>query len=156
MTQKSVPLTPDGLRRLQEELEFLKTDRRQQVFEELKRAKDAGRASANAELQAARDDQGRIEGRIRQLENILRSAKVIAPESAPPQFVKLGSRVTLADLLGNPVQYEIVGSMEANPRQGRISNESPVGRALLGRRVGEQVAVLAPGGVINYTVVAIE
>ncbi|MBI4496374.1 MAG: transcription elongation factor GreA [Chloroflexi bacterium] len=155
MSQKSIPLTPEGLRQLEQELETLRTVRRPQVAEELKRAKEVGGTVNNAEYEAAKDEQGFVEGRIRHLENIIRNATVIARDTAPSQWVKLGSQVTLVDQEGQPQQYTIVGSAEADPRHGRISNESPVGRALLGCRIGQQVEVLAPGGVISYTVVAI-
>ena len=156
MSQKPIPLTPEGLRHFEEELELLRTVRRPQVAEELKRAKEVGGTVNNAEYEAAKNEQGFVEGRVRQLENILRNASVIARETAPPQWIKLGTRVTLVDPEGHPEQYTIVGSAEADPRHGLISNESPVGRALLGARIGQQVEVLAPGGVISYTVVAIE
>ncbi len=156
MTQKPIPLTAEGLRELTEELEHLRTVRRPEVADELRRAKEVGGVLNNAEFEAAKDEQGFVEGRIRHLENIVRNATVIAQESKPSQWIKLGSRVTLTDPEGRPAQYTIVGSAEADPRKGRISNESPVGRALISHRVGDQVDVLAPGGVIRYTVTSIE
>ena len=156
MVQKPIPITPEGLRHLEGELEQLRTVRRPQAAEEIQRAREDGGTANNAEDDAAKDEQGFVEGRIRHLEHIVRHASVIARDSTPPQFIKLGCRVTLVDPDGNPAQYTIVGSAEAAPREGRISNESPVGRTLLGHRIGDQVQVLAPGGVIGYTVVAIE
>ena len=156
MTQKPIPLTAEGLRHLEEELERLRLVRRPQVAEEIQRAREDGGTANNAEYDAAKDEQVFVEGRIRYLENIVRNASVIPRDSTPPQFIKLGCRVTLVDPDGGPAQYTIVGSAEADPRQGRISNESPVGRTLLGHRIGDHVQVMALGGVTSYTVVAIE
>lgn len=156
MNPKPVYLTPEGLARLEAELVQLQDVRRREVIEKLKLAKESGGASNNAEYDDARTEQGWVEGRIRTLEGVIRNAKVIAKDAAPPAFVKLGTTVQMVDRDGRVEQYTIVGSTEAEPRRGKISNESPVGRALLGRRIGEDVQVLAPGGMITYTVVAIE
>lgn len=156
MNPKPVYLTPEGLARLEAELAQLQDVRRPDAIAKIKLAKEAGGTTNNAEFDDARDEQGWVEGRIRTLEGVVRNARVIAKDVAPPGFVKLGTTVQMVDREGRVEQYTIVGSTEAEPRRGKISNESPVGRALLGRRIGEDVQVMTPGGVTTYTVVAIE
>lgn len=154
--EKETILTPEGLRKLEEELEHLKTVKRKEVAERIKQSKEFGDLSENAEYEDAKNEQAFVEGRVLQLEQMLRSAKVIDNHDAPADQVTVGSTVRLKDLSsGEELAYMIVGSPEADPDQDRISNESPVGRALLGRRKGEVVEVIAPAGKTRYSVLHI-
>ncbi|MER3455381.1 MAG: transcription elongation factor GreA [candidate division GAL15 bacterium] len=150
--KKETFLTPEGLRRLEEELEYLKTVKRKEVAERIKQAKAFGDLSENSEYEDAKNEQAFVEGRILALEQLLRSAKVIQGDGASGQ-VTIGSRVRVRDLAsGEEYEYWIVGSAEADPSQARISNESPVGRALLGRRPGEVVEVQVPAGFLRLQI----
>ncbi|HEY6102515.1 MAG TPA: transcription elongation factor GreA [bacterium] len=149
-------LTPEGLRKLEEELELLKTVKRKEIAERIRASKEFGDISENAEYEDAKNEQAFVEGRILQLDAMLRTAKVIDNHSAPADQITVGSTVRVKDLSsGDQTAYTIVGSLEADPDQDRISNESPVGRALLGRRVGETVEVVVPAGKIRYSVMKI-
>ena len=149
-------LTPEGLRKLEEELELLKTVKRKEIAERIRASKEFGDISENAEYEDAKNEQAFVEGRIQQLDAMLRTAKVIDNHSAPADQITVGSTVRVKDLAsGDQTAYTIVGSLEADPDQDRISNESPVGRALLGRRVGETVEVVVPAGKIRYSVMKI-
>ena len=145
MPEKAVYLTHEGYERLDHELNELRTVRRPAVAERIRRAKEFTDTVDNAEYDEAKQDQAFIEGRIQDLERLLAAAQLIEdhPDS---DCVRLGSHVTVKDEEGEAEQYLIVGSAEADPRHGRISNESPVGRALLGRTVGDEVDISAPGG----------
>jgi len=150
--EKETFLTPEGLRRLEEELEYLKTVKRKEVAERIKQAKAFGDLSENSEYEDAKNEQAFVEGRILALEQLLRSAKVIQGNGASGE-VSIGSRVRVRDLgSGEEFEYWIVGSAEADPGQARISNESPVGRALLGRRPGEVVEVQVPAGFLRLQI----
>lgn len=154
--EKPTILTPEGLRRLEEEFEHLKTAKRREVAERIKTSKEFGDISENAEYEDAKNEQAFIEGRILQLDSMLRNAKVIDNHDAPADTITVGSTVGLRDLgSGEEIAYTIVGSAEADPDRDRISNESPVGRALLGRRAGEVVEVLVPAGKMKYSVLKI-
>ena len=136
-------LTPEGLKKLEEELEYLKTVRRAEVAERLHNAMAEGEVEENPEYEDAKNEQAFVEGRILELEAILANAVVIE-NKGPANEVRLGSRVTIVDLeTGDKEQYLIVGSAEADPLNGRISHESPVGRALLGHKVNDVVTVQA-------------
>jgi transcription elongation factor GreA len=149
-------LTPEGLRKLEEELEVLKTVKRKEIAERIRASKEFGDISENAEYEDAKNEQAFVEGRIQQLDAMLRTAKVIDNHSAPADQITVGSTVRVKDLAsGEQTAYTIVGSLEADPDQDRISNESPVGQALLGRRVGETVEVVVPAGKIRYSVLKI-
>ncbi len=155
MTEKEMFLTPDGLRRLEEELEYLKTTKRKEVAERIKQAKLFGDLSENSEYEDAKNEQAFVEGRILVLEQMLRNARVIQGNGQAGE-VTIGSLVRVRDLgTGEETEYWIVGSAEADPLQARISNESPVGRALLGRRPGEVVEVQVPAGVLRLQVVSL-
>ena len=155
--EKTTFLTQEGYTKLKEELEHLSHVRRAEVVAKIHEAKErGGSAVTDAEYDDAKKEQGFIEGRIRTLEYILGNATVIAKDNASPGFVKLGAKVTVLNQDGDREQFSIVGSVEASPRQGKISNESPVGHALLGRKIGEAIQVKVPQGIISYTVVAIE
>jgi len=148
-------LTPEGLKKLEEELEYLKTVRRAEVAERLHNAMAEGEVEENPEYEDAKNEQAFVEGRILELEAILANAVVIE-NKGPANEVRLGSRVTIVDLeTGNKEQYLIVGSAEADPLNGRISHESPVGRALLGHKVNDVVVVQAPQGQLKFKVAQI-
>ncbi|MDR7417215.1 MAG: transcription elongation factor GreA [Armatimonadota bacterium] len=148
-------LTPIGFRKLEEELEYLKTVRRREVAERIRQAKEFGDLSENSEYEDAKNEQAFVEGRIRELETLLRNARVIA-ENGSNGTVEIGSRVRLRELgTGEEFEFQIVGSAEADPAQNRISHKSPVGQAVLGRRPGEVVEVQTPGGRAVYEVVQI-
>lgn len=156
MAEKEVILTPEGLAKLEKELEHLKTVRRREVAARIKQAIEFGDISENSEYDDAKNEQAFIEGRIVSLEKMLRNAKVLDGESVDTDVVTVGLKVKLKDLeLGEELEYTLVGSAEADPSEYRISNESPVGRALMGRRVGEVVEVNAPVGTLRYEIVEI-
>lgn len=149
-------LTLEGLNKLEKELGYLKTVRRREVAERIKQALEFGDITENSEYDDAKNEQGFIEGRILALEKILRNARVIDEQGVNLEEVGLGSKVSLLDLdTGEELDYTIVGSTEADPSQFKISNESPVGKALLGRKAGEEVAVNVPVGTLHYRVTAI-
>jgi transcription elongation factor GreA len=143
-------LTPEGLKKLEEELEYLKTVQRAEVAEWLHNAMAEGEVEENPEYEDAKNEQASVEGRILELETILANAVVIE-NKGPANEVRLGSRVTIVDLgIGDKEQYMIVGSAEADPMNGRISHESPVGRTLLGHKVNDVVEVQAPQGQLKF------
>lgn len=154
MTQKNLFITKEGLKKLEVELEYLRSVGRQEVAEKIKRAKEMGGTENNAEYEDAKNDQAFVEGRILTLENMLKKAVIITQES-PTGRVALGSRVLLRNQDGKIEQFIIVGSAEANPLEGKISNESPVGQALLGRAVGDEIEVPTPAGVLKLVVMEI-
>lgn len=154
---KEVILTLDGLAKLEKELEQLKTVKRREVAERIKQALEFGDISENSEYEDAKNEQGFIEGRILQIEKMLRNAKVIDEQEVPADIVTIGSRVTLVETDGSgEVEYMIVGSAEADPEQSKISNESPVGRSVMGQKVGSVVNVNVPMGTIQYKIKAIK
>ena len=151
--QKEVLLTLDGLTRMEKELDLLKTVRRREVAERIKQAVEFGDISENSEYEDAKNEQGFIESRIMQIENILRNARVLEEADVNTDTVGFGSRVYLKDMeSGEEVDYLIVGSAEADPERARISNESPVGRALIGHKVGSTVTVVVPMGSVKYKI----
>jgi transcription elongation factor GreA len=153
--QKPVYLTPEGLDQLEHELEGLRGGKRKDIADKIHQAKELGTTVNNAEYDDAKREQSFVEGRIRELESLLKVAKVI-PHDGESAWVKVGSRITVKTKDGQEERYTIVGSAEAHPLEGRISNESPVGKALLGKKVGEKAQVMAPAGVVSYTVTHIE
>ena len=149
-------LTPEGKAKLEAELEELKTTGRLELAERLKHAISMGDLSENADYHKAKEDQGFMEGRIQELEAILGSAKVIEAKSKYDE-VTLGARVTIKEADYPPETYHLVGSNEANPREGRIAHESPIGKALIGHKAGESVkAILPNGNVIELEILKIE
>jgi transcription elongation factor GreA len=148
-------LTPKGYKKLEQELEHLRTVRRHEVAERLHQALSEGDILENAELEDARNEQAFLEGRILTVENILRNATIIE-ENGPREMVGIGSYVTIKENDGPKETYHIVGSAEADPTQGLISNESPLGRALMGLKVGENAKVNAPDGVLVFKIVGIK
>jgi transcription elongation factor GreA len=156
MAQKEVFLTPEGLEKLKAELEHLRSVRRQQVADQIHRAKELGGTVDNAEYDDAKNEQAFVEGRVLTLEKMLKNASIIQEEKTPSSSVKLGSKVTVRSKGGEKEYYTIVGSAEADPNEGKISNESPVGKALMGKRVGDEVEVRAPAGARKMKIIAIE
>ena len=148
-TKKDYFLTSDGIAKLREELKDLTTHQRQEVAAKLKEAKEYGDLSENIQWDDAKDRQAFIEGRIAEVENILKHSVVI--EVTESDIVVLGSTVHL-ELEDGEQHYTIVGSTEANPDEGKISNESPIGKALMGKKKGEQVEVLVPSGTMTYKI----
>jgi len=156
MIGKEIMLTYEGLRKLEEELEFLKRVRRREIAERIKQALSFGDISENSEYDEAKNEQAQVEGRIIQLESMLKNARVIDEDEISTETVSIGSKVSLFDMDANEeVEYFIVGSTEADPGKHRISNESPVGRALMGKRKGSVVEVNVPDGVIKFRILKI-
>jgi transcription elongation factor GreA len=154
MQEKVVYLTPAGKERFSAELRELVTVRRHEVEERIRRAKEFSDTVDNAEYDEAKTEQAFVEGRIQELDRMLSAAKVI--EEAPrADYVKLGTHVKVKDSDGEEETYFLVGSQEADPRQRQISNESPMGRALIGRRVGDEVTVVAPAGSFSLEILEI-
>lgn len=149
-------LTSDGQQHARSQLEYLRTVKRSEIAHYLREAVEAGEVIRNAAFEDARFEQARLEARITELEHLLATAQVIDLDQAPTGEVSLGSIVHLATNDGCVYHYTIVGSYEADPTARRISNESPVGKALLGRKAGDQVMVATPGGVKEYTILSIE
>ncbi|HBE76978.1 MAG TPA: transcription elongation factor GreA [Firmicutes bacterium] len=154
---KEVILTHDGLNKLEKELETLKAVKRPEVAERLKQALEFGDISENSEYEDAKNEQGFIEGRILLVEKMLRNAKVIDEQEVKDNVVGAGSKVRLIEVNNNEeVEYMIVGSAEADPTHFKISNESPVGRSLMGQKVGSVVNVTVPMGTIQYKIAGIK
>jgi transcription elongation factor GreA len=146
MQEKVVYLTPEGKQRFTAELRELMTVRRHEVEERIRRAKEFSDTVDNAEYDEAKTEQSFVEGRIQDLERLLASAKVIEEPPTKADYVRMGARIKVVDPEGEEETYHLVGSHEADPRHGQISNESPIGRALIGKRVGDEVTVVAPAG----------
>ncbi|MEA5083063.1 MAG: transcription elongation factor GreA [Lachnospiraceae bacterium] len=156
MSEKKVVLTYEGLKKREEELEELKTVRRKDVAEKIKEARGQGDLSENAEYDSAKEEQAEIEARIVFLEKMLRNAEVIDEEEVSKDVISVGCTVRLFDVeFDEEVDYTIVGSAEADPMDGKISNESPVGMGLLGHKTGETVVITAPEGEIEFKVIEI-
>jgi transcription elongation factor GreA len=154
MATQDVFLTEDGRQHAISQLEFLRTVKRAEVAQYLHEAKESGDVIDNAAYEDAKDAQARLEGRILELEQMLAAAQVIS--HVPTHEISLGSVVQLRTAENQEYQYTLVGAYEAKPAAGLISNESPVGKALLGRKVGDEVTVSTPGGVKVYTILRIE
>ncbi|HLC27907.1 MAG TPA: transcription elongation factor GreA [Dehalococcoidia bacterium] len=154
MSSKPIPLTKAGLDKLQKELDHLLTVGRAEVAQRIHDAKELVGAQNTPEYEDARNEQAFVEGRILTLENVIQNA-VIIEESHDHQRVNLGSTVTVLNHKGERDNYTIVGSAEADPKAGRISNESPVGLALLGKGLGDKVQINAPAGALSWTVLEI-
>lgn len=156
MGEKEVYLTEEGFNKLEEELETLKTVKRKEVAERIKQAIEFGDISENSEYDDAKNEQAFIEGRILTLEKQLRNVVIIDDSERSTDAVSLGSTIVLKDLeLGDVLEYEIVGFMEADPGAKKISNESPVGMAVLGQKVGSVVTVEVPAGDLHYEILEI-
>ena len=156
MENKEIVLTDEGLLKLEQELESLKTVKRQEVAEKIKVARGFGDLSENAEYDAAKEEQAQIEARIVQLEKMLKNARVIDQDEIDLNTVSIGTRVTVYDEeFDEEVEYSIVGSTETDPDALKISDESPVGRALIGKNVGETVEIDTPGGTVSLKILSI-
>ncbi len=157
MSEKEVLLTPQGLKKIEDELEMLKTVRRKEVAERIKQAIAFGDISENSEYDEAKNEQAQLEERIMKLESMLRKAKIIDEDEISVDTVSIGSTVIVKDMeFDEEVQYTIVGSAEADPYELKISNESPVGSALIGKKIGDIVNVQIPDGVTKYEVLEIK
>ncbi|WP_028609614.1 transcription elongation factor GreA [Paenibacillus harenae] len=157
MNDKQIILTQEGLRKLEDELENLKSVKRREVAERIKIAIGYGDISENSEYEDAKNEQAFIEGRIITLEKMLRNARIINNDDIDIDTVSIGSIVTVEDLeFGDTMEYSIVGTAESDPLQNKISNESPVGKAILGKKKGTVVEVSVPVGIIQYKILDIK
>ena len=155
-TEKVFPMTAEGKEKLEKELETLKTVKRKEVVERIKIARSFGDLSENSEYDAAKDEQAFVEGRISTLENMIRNAKIIQEDDMNSDTVQLGKKVTFVELPdGDKETYTIVGSAEADPFEGKISNDSPIAKSLLGHKVGAEVNVQTPGGEMSVKIVEV-
>ena len=154
---KEVILTPDGYEKLRQEIDYLRTEKRREVAERIRVAREFGDIAENAEYDDAKNEQAMLEHRIAQLEERLLSARVITKKEISKDSVSVGSTVRLRDIAANKtVEYHIVGSAEANPAENKLSNESPVGKAILGRKKGETVEVAVPRGSLKFKILEIK
>lgn len=156
MDKKNI-LTYEGLKKLEDELQDLKVVRRKEVAQKIKEAREQGDLSENAEYDAAKDEQRDIETRIEDIEKILKNAEVVVEEEVDLDKISIGCQVRILDCeFDEELEYKIVGSTEANSLKGRISNESPVGKALLGKKIGDMVKVETQAGELEYKVLSIQ
>ena len=156
MEAKKNILTYEGLKKYEEELEDLKVNKRRENAEKLKEARAQGDLSENAEYDAAKDEQRDIQARIEELEKILKNAEVVDEDEVDLEKINIGCRVRIFDVSYNEeLEYKIVGSTEANSLKGKISNESPVGIALIGKSEGDVIEVEVPAGVVKYEILKI-
>lgn len=154
--EKQILLTDEGLKKLEEELEYLKTQKRKEVAEKIKHARGFGDLSENSEYDEAKDEQAKVELRIVELEKMLKNAKVIDDSEISSDIVSVGTKLKIYDYeYEEELEYSIVGSTEADPASGKISDESPIGKALLGKKTGDEVDVETPGGVIKVKILEI-
>lgn len=155
--EKSFYMTEEGKKKLEEELNMLITEKRPEVVERIKIARSFGDLSENSEYDAAKDEQAFVESRIAQIENMIRNAVIIENDASDPDTVTLGKTVTFIELPdGEEESYTIVGSAEADPFEGKISNDSPIAKSLLGNRIGDEVVVSTPAGDMNVKIVGLE
>lgn len=153
---KKYVMTYEGIIKLEDELEYLKTAKRREIMEKIKVALSFGDLSENSEYDSAKNEQAFVEGRIVQLENMLKNATIVDEEEIPPGVVGIGSIVKVRDYdFNEEVEYLIVGSAEADPINNKISNESPVGKGLVGKKAGDVVEVQVPDGVSKYEILSI-
>ena len=154
--EKKHYMTMDGKRKLEEELEFLKTERRKEVVERIKIARSFGDLSENSEYDSAKEEQAFVEGRIIQLEKMIRNAVMIEDEATSANVVSLGKTVKFIELPdGDEEEYTIVGSAESDPAEGKISNDSPMAQSLLGKGINDEVIVNTPGGEMEIKIIDI-
>lgn len=157
MAEKKNVVTYSGLKKIEEELQNLKVNKRREIAAKIKEAREQGDLSENAEYDAAKDEQRDIEARIEELEKILKNAEVVVEDEVDLDKINIGCQVKIRDLEYNEdLDYKIVGSTEANSLKGKISNESPVGKALIGAKVGDIVEVETQAGVLKYEVLEIQ
>ncbi len=155
MAIKTTTLTQEGLDHLKAELSELKEVKRPEIIDRIKRAKEFGDLSENAEYQSAKEDQSFIEGRIQEVEQMIKSARIVEKKTNNAGSIDIGSKVVVA-IDGDKLEYEIVGPTEGDLDLNRISSESPVGRALLGHKKADVVKVLAPGGDVEYKILEVK
>ena len=156
MAKKQVVLTEEGLKKLQDELEYLKVTKRKEITEKIKEARGFGDLSENSEYDAAKDAQATMEQRVVEIENIIKNAKIVSADEMPTDIVSITSKVKVYDCdLEEEEEYIIVGATESDPISGKISDESPIGKALLGKKVGDTVEVETPGGAISIKILEI-
>jgi transcription elongation factor GreA len=154
---KEVILTREGYEKLKADIEFLSTEKRREVAERIKIAREFGDIAENAEYDDAKNEQAMLEHRIAQLEERLVSARIVETKDLPKDIVGIGVKVRLKDIDANETtEYHIVGSAEANPAENKLSNESPVGKAIMGRKKGETVEVAAPRGALKFKIMDIK
>lgn len=157
MSEKKNLLTYEGLRKLEDELQDLKIVKRKEVAQKIKEAREQGDLSENAEYDAAKDEQRDIEARIEEIEKILKNAEVVVEDEVDLDKINVGCRVKVFDMeYDEEMEFKLVGSTEANSLQGKISNESPVGHALIGAKIGDVVEVETQAGIIKYKVLEIQ
>ena len=150
-------ITYEGLKKLEDELQDLKVNRRQDVAQKIKEARELGDLSENAEYDAAKDEQRDIEARIEEIDKILKNVEVVDEEEVDLSKVGIGCQIKLKDLEYDDIlEFKVVGSTEANTLKGKISDESPVGKALIGRKKGEEFEVETPGGMAKYKIISIK
>jgi transcription elongation factor GreA len=154
---KEVILTPEGFEKLKDEIEYLSNDRRREIADRIRVAREFGDIAENAEYDAAKNEQAHLEARIAMLEERLKNARVVTKKEIKSGEVSIGTKVRLRDVkAGKTVEYHIVGSAEADPASNKLSNESPVGRAIMGRKKGETVEVAAPRGKMKFKIMDIK
>jgi transcription elongation factor GreA len=154
---KEVILTPEGFEKLKDEIEYLSNDRRREIADRIRVAREFGDIAENAEYDAAKNEQAHLEARIAMLEERLKNARVVTKKEIKSGEVSIGTKVRLRDVkAGKTVEYHIVGSAEADPASNKLSNESPVGRAIMGRKKGETVEVAAPRGKMTFKIMDIK
>jgi transcription elongation factor GreA len=154
---KDVLLTPEGYEKLKQEIDYLRGAKRREVAERIRTAREFGDIAENAEYDDAKNEQAMLEHKIAQLEDRLLHARVIDTGDVDTSVVSIGSKVRLRDVDANEtVEYRIVGSAEANPAEQKLSNESPVGKAIMGRKKGETVEVVAPRGALKFKIMDIK
>lgn len=157
VSEKKFPMTASGKKKLEEELEFLKTVKRKEVVERIKIARSYGDLSENSEYDSAKEDQAFVEGKISTLESMIRNSVIITENEMNTDEVQLGKTVTFKELPdGDEETYTIVGSAEANPIEGLISNDSPIAKGLIGRSKGDEVKIMTPGGEMSVVIVEIK
>lgn len=157
ITDKKYPMTAAGKQKLEEELEFLKSVKRKEVVERIKIARSYGDLSENSEYDSAKEDQAFVEGKISTLESMIRNAVIITEDELNTDEVRLGKTVTFKELPdGDQETYTIVGSAEANPIEGLISNDSPIAKGLLGKSKGDEVKIITPGGEMSVVILEIK
>ncbi|MDY6911870.1 MAG: transcription elongation factor GreA [Chloroflexota bacterium] len=155
MPEEKVMITAEGLEKLKSELEHLLENRRPEVLERLQRAKELGDTADNPEYEEAKNEQAFVEGRIMELERLIKDAEVMPDVKTRSTYVKFGYKVTLLTEDGEEKKYTIVGKPESNPSEGLISNESPVGKALLGKHSGDEVEIEVPKGLIKLKILSV-
>ena len=153
---KEIIITEEGLKKLETELEYLKTVKRKEIAEKIKVALSFGDLSENSEYDSAKNDQGQVEARIAELEATLKHVRVLDESDITTETIRVGTKISIKNMSTKTVvEYQIVGSTEADPRNKKISDESPVGKALVGHKKGDKVEVTVPDGVVKYQVMSI-